>query len=43
MPLQLDPDIRILDMMRDMLAADWTDRISIAVDRIMSTGTLAVA
>ena len=30
-------------MMRDMMASDWTDRISVAVDRIMNTGTLAVA
>lgn len=39
---KLHPDIRILDTIKDMLAADWSDRISLSVDKIMSSGSLAV-
>lgn len=37
---QLDPDVRILDTMRDMLATDWGERVGRAVDRIMASGQL---
>uniref|UniRef100_A0A7S0RBD2 ABC1 atypical kinase-like domain-containing protein n=1 Tax=Chlamydomonas leiostraca TaxID=1034604 RepID=A0A7S0RBD2_9CHLO len=40
---KLNPDMRILDHMRDMLLVDWGDRISRTVDKIMRSGTLAVA
>ncbi|GLC33812.1 hypothetical protein PLESTM_000122200 [Pleodorina starrii] len=37
---QLDPDVRILDTMRDMLASDWGERIGLAVDRVVGSGQL---
>ncbi len=43
---KLDPDVRILETMREMLATDWADRMSRTVDRIMNSGQtmeLAVA
>ncbi len=40
---KLDPDLRILDTMRDMLGNDWSERISKTVDRIMASGGVAVA
>lgn len=40
---KLNPEMRILDHMRDMLLVDWGDRISRTVDKIMRSGTLAVA
>ena len=39
---QLDPDLHILDTMRDMLAVRWADRISLTVDKIMAGGSVAV-
>lgn len=35
---KLDPDLRILDHMRDLLVVDWGDRISRTVDKIMRNG-----
>ncbi|GFR41310.1 hypothetical protein Agub_g1990 [Astrephomene gubernaculifera] len=40
---KLDPDVRILDTMRDMLAMDWPERISMAVDRVVGSGGLLEA
>lgn len=40
---KLDPDVKILDSMRELLAADWADRISLAVDKIMASGSLALS
>ncbi|GIL43566.1 hypothetical protein Vafri_1197 [Volvox africanus] len=37
---KLDPDVRILDTMRDMLATDWGERLGMAVDRIVGSGQL---
>lgn len=39
---ELNPDLRIMDALRDMLAADWKERLSSAVDKVMAGGTLAV-
>jgi aarF domain-containing kinase len=39
---KLNPDLKILDSMKDILATDWSDRMGRAVDKIMATGTLAV-
>ena len=39
---KLDPGLHILDTMRDMLVTDWSERIGCVVDRIMSTGAIAV-
>lgn len=39
---QLNPDLHILDTMRDMLSVKWADRISLTVDKIMSSGSVAV-
>ncbi|GFH25969.1 ABC1 domain-containing protein, partial [Haematococcus lacustris] len=40
---KLNPDMRILDHMRDMLQADWGERIGRIVDKTMSSGSLAIA
>eukprot|EP00878_Enallax_costatus_P014058 GHUV01014700.1.p1 GENE.GHUV01014700.1~~GHUV01014700.1.p1 ORF type:complete len:690 (+),score=243.48 GHUV01014700.1:426-2495(+) len=39
---ELNPDLHIMDTLRDMLAMDWKDRISRAVDKVMASGQLAV-
>lgn len=39
---ELNPDLHIMDTLRDMLAVDWKDRISRAVDKVMASGQLAV-
>ncbi len=39
---KLNPDMKILDSMRDVLATDWRDRVGRAVDKIMASGSLAV-
>lgn len=39
---ELNPDLHIMDTLRDMLAVDWKDRISRAVDKVMANGQLAV-
>lgn len=39
---KLNPDLRIVDTLKDLLATDWTDRMSRTVDKIMHTGSLAV-
>jgi aarF domain-containing kinase len=41
---KLNPDLRILDTLRDLLSVSWQDRMCRTVDRIMSGGgELAVA
>ncbi len=40
---KLDPHVKILDSMRELLAADWADRISLAVDKIMASNALALS
>ncbi len=39
---KLNPEMRILDHVRDMLMVDWNERISLTVDKIMRNGSLAV-
>jgi hypothetical protein len=39
---KLNPDLLILDRVKDMLATDWRDRVGRAVDKIMAGGQLAV-
>eukprot|EP00775_Hariotina_reticulata_P001577 gene1577-1918_t len=39
---ELNPDLRIMDTLRDMLAVDWKERLSRAVDKVMAGGQLAV-
>jgi len=39
---KLNPDLHILDTMRDMLSTDWSDRIGRVVDKIMINGGVAV-
>jgi aarF domain-containing kinase len=39
---ELDPDLHIMDALRDMLAVDWKGRLSSAVDKVMASGSLAV-
>jgi aarF domain-containing kinase len=39
---KLNPDMRILDSLRDMLASDWSERIGRTVDNMMGAGALAV-
>mmetsp|Transcript_6059 Transcript_6059/g.16885 ORF Transcript_6059/g.16885 Transcript_6059/m.16885 type:complete len:114 (+) Transcript_6059:64-405(+) len=39
---KLHPDIRIMDSVRDLLPGDWKQRLSRAVDTVMSAGELAV-
>eukprot|EP00879_Flechtneria_rotunda_P001028 GHRR01001165.1.p1 GENE.GHRR01001165.1~~GHRR01001165.1.p1 ORF type:complete len:760 (+),score=252.82 GHRR01001165.1:251-2530(+) len=39
---ELNPDLRIMDTLRDMLAVDWKERLSRAVDKVMAYGQLAV-
>ena len=39
---KLDPNLHILDTMRDMMVTDWSERIGCVVDRIMATGGVAV-
>jgi hypothetical protein len=39
---KLNPDLLILDRVKDMLAMDWRDRVGRAVDKIMAGGQLAV-
>jgi hypothetical protein len=31
---ELDPDLHIMDALRDMLAIDWKQRLSTAVDKV---------
>lgn len=31
---ELDPDLHIMDTLRDMLAVDWKERLSRAVDKV---------
>lgn len=31
---ELDPDLHIMDTLRDMLAVDWKERLSSAVDKV---------
>ena len=40
---KLDPDIRILDTLRDILPTAWHERAGRGVDRVMSSGALALA
>lgn len=40
---KLDPDLHILDSMRDILGNDWSERISRTVDRIMASGSVILA
>ena len=35
---KLDPDLHILDTMREVLGSDWSERISRVVGSIMATG-----
>lgn len=35
---KLNPDLHIMDSLRDMLAVDWRDRIGRSVDKIMAGG-----
>lgn len=38
---KLDPDVRILDTMRDMLGTDnWAERLGGVVDRVVGSGQL---
>jgi aarF domain-containing kinase len=39
---RLNPDLKIMDTLKDMLACDWSERLSQAVDKVMSSGSLAV-
>lgn len=39
---ELNPDLHIMDALRDMLAVDWKERLSRAVDKVMASGSLAV-
>jgi aarF domain-containing kinase len=39
---ELNPDLRIMDTLRDMLAVDWKERLGRAVDKVMAGGQLAV-
>jgi aarF domain-containing kinase len=40
---RLNPDLHIMDTLRELLANSWNERLSRAVDNIMSGGSLAVA
>ncbi|KAF5831929.1 T23J18.5 [Dunaliella salina] len=40
---KLNPELRILDHVRDMLVVDWNERMSRTVDKVMKGGALAVA
>ena len=40
---KLNPELRILDHVRDMLLVDWNERMSRTVDKVMKGGSLAVA
>ncbi|KAF8054611.1 ABC1 family protein [Scenedesmus sp. PABB004] len=39
---ELNPDLHIMDTLRDMLAVDWKERLGRAVDKVMASGSLAV-
>ena len=38
---QLDPELRIMDTLRELLADDWKERLGRAVDAVMASGALA--
>lgn len=37
---ELNPDLHIMDTLRDMLAADWKERLSRAVDKVRGCAVL---
>lgn len=39
---KLNPDVRILDTLREILEVDWKERVCRTVDKIMRSGALAV-
>ena len=39
---RLNPDLKIMDTLKDMLACDWNERLSQAVDKVMGSASLAV-
>jgi hypothetical protein len=39
---KLDPNIRIMESLRDVLPSSWGQRISKTVDRVMSSAPLAL-
>lgn len=40
---KLNPEIRIMEALKDILPSAWGERLGKAVDRVCSSGTLALA
>jgi aarF domain-containing kinase len=38
---KLDPSLRIMDTLKEMLPMDWADRMSRTVDRFVTHGTFS--
>lgn len=38
---ELNPDLHIMDTLRDMLAVDWKERLGRAVDKVRCTAQLS--